>query len=71
MYLQGSPPPDVTSIIISFSTATDCVRPTYKQLRATSSNTFYKTSQEKPPCKKPGTQLSPFDFEKYLNYYIR
>ena len=32
----------------------------YKQLRATSSNTFYKTSQEEPPSKKPGTQLNPF-----------
>ena len=32
MYLQGSPPPDITSVNISFSTATDCVHPTYKSL---------------------------------------
>ena len=66
MYLQGFPPSDIASVIISLSTATDCVRPAYKQLRATSSNTFYKTSQEKPPFKKPGTKLNLSDFKKYL-----
>ena len=35
------------------------------------SSTVYKTSQEKRPCKKPGTELNLFDFKKYLNCYIK
>ena len=56
MYLQGCPPPNVTSFVVKFCATTDGDRPTLKQLRATSSTTFYEARKETSPCAETGTK---------------